>query len=429
MDLFDFNEQNIMSRPLADRMRAEKLEEFLGQKHLIDKNSLLFRAIRADKLTSCIFWGPPGCGKSTLANIIANETKGNFVKLNAVTSGVAEVKKVVEDAKNLLKMYNKRTFLLLDECHRFNKTQSDSLLPSIERGDIVFIGSTTENPYIAMTPAIVSRCMVFELQKLSDGDIKEGLNKAILSKKGLSHLNVEIDDDALNHIIHNCHGDLRTAYNSLELAVLSTYPDKNNLIHITKKDAEESTQKRAISVDENLYYDILSAFCKSLRGSDPDAAVYYSERLIQAGCDPLLIARRLVVHSAEDVGLANPNALVVATNALIALEKLGLPEGRIPLTEAIIYVCLSEKSNSVVTCMESANYDAVHFADDKIPNHLRDSHYKGATLRNGESTYLYPHNFGGYVKQQYLPDSLKDKEYYIQGDKGVEKTLDYKKRK
>ncbi|MBR2159834.1 MAG: AAA family ATPase, partial [Clostridia bacterium] len=311
MDLFDFNTQNDINRPLADRMRAEDLTEFLGQKHLVDRDSLLFRAIRADKLGSCIFWGPPGCGKSTLANIISKATKGNFVKLNAVTSGVADVKKVIEEGKNTFKMYGKRTYLLLDECHRFNKAQSDSLLPAIESGDIIFIGSTTENPYVSMTPAIVYRCRVFELKKLSDDDIKEGLTKSITHERGLKHLNLKVDDQALDHIIFTANGDLRTAYNALEMAALSTYPDKDGVIHITVKDAEQSTQKRVISVDENLYYDLLSAFCKSLRGSDPDAAVYYSERLISAGCDPMLIARRLIVHSAEDVWLANPNALVV----------------------------------------------------------------------------------------------------------------------
>lgn len=428
MDIFDFNQSAFMSRPLADRMRAEALDEFLGQKHLADKNSLLFRAIRADKLGSCIFWGPPGCGKSTLANIISKETKGNFVKLNAVTSGVAEVKKVAEEARTNLKMFGKRTYLLLDECHRFNKTQSDSLLPAIESGDIIFIGSTTENPYMSMTPAIVSRCAVFELKRLSDEDVEVGLKRALSSEKGLKHMNVKIDDDALSHIVFSANGDLRAAYNALELAALSTFPSENGEIRITLADAEQSFQKRAISVDENLYYDMLSAFCKSLRGSDPDAAVYYSERLIAAGCDPLLIARRLVVHSAEDVGLANPNALVVATSALTALEKIGLPEGRIPLTEAIIYVCLSEKSNSVVTTLDAANYDAVHNADDYVPQHLKNYHF-GEEKKNAEKNkYLYPHDFGGYVKQQYLPDKLKEREYYKKGKNGEEGKMRFKKR-
>lgn len=422
MDLFDFKNDNdsLTRSPLADRMRANTLQEFFGQKHIVDKNSLLSRAIRADKLGSCIFWGPPGCGKSTLANIISHETKGKFVKLNAVTSGVADVKKVVEQAKDDYKMFSKRTYLLLDECHRFSKTQSDSLLPAIENGDIIFIGSTTENPYIAMTPAIVSRCRVFELVRLTDADIKEGLIRCMTDERGLSHIKLNVSDEALNHIVHFANGDLRNAYNSLELAVLSTYPDANGIVNITLADAEESTQQRAISVDENLYYDLLSAFCKSLRGSDVDAAVYYSERLISAGCSPLLIARRLIAHSAEDVGLANPQAMVMAVSAYTAFEKLGLPEGRLPLTEAIMYVCLSPKSNSVVNTMDAAHEDAENNSDDDVPMHLRDTSYSGAEKRNGKSEYLYPHSFGGYVKQQYLPNKLNDKKYYIQGKNGEE---------
>lgn len=428
MDLFDFDNTSIMSRPLADRMRAQSLEEFLGQKHIVNKNSLLFRAIRADKLGSCIFFGPPGSGKTTLANIVSKETKGNFVKLNAVTSGVADVKRVAEEARTNLKMFGKKTYLLLDECHRFNKAQSDSLLPAIESGDIIFIGSTTENPYIAMTPAIVSRCAVFELKKLSDEDIKEGLLRALSSEKGLKHMKITLDDDALSHFVFAANGDLRSAYNFLELAALSTYPDESGTVHITKTDAEQSSQRRVISVDETLYYNMLSAFCKSLRGSDPDAAVYYSERLIAAGCDPLLIARRVIAHSAEDVGLANPNALVVATSAYTALEKLGLPEGRLPLTEAIIYVCLSEKSNSVVTTMDSAHEDATKICDDDVPQHLRNYHYTPEEKASYEKkSYLYPHNFGGYVKQQYLPDKLKDKKYYHKGKNGEEAKMRYRK--
>ena len=429
MDIFDFNTAPNMSRPLADRMRAETLDEFLGQKHIVNKNSLLFRAIRADKLGSCIFFGPPGSGKTTLANIVSRETKGNFVKLNAVTSGVADVKKVAEEARNTLRMFGKKTYLLLDECHRFNKAQSDSLLPAIESGDIIFIGSTTENPYISMTPAIVSRCALFELKKLSDDDIKEGLLRALSSEKGLKHMNIKLDEDALSHFVFAANGDLRSAYNFLELAALSTYPDKDGVVHITEKDAEESSQRRVISVDETLYYNMLSAFCKSLRGSDPDAAVYYSERLIAAGCDPLLIARRVIAHSAEDVGLANPNALVVATSAYTALEKLGLPEGRLPLTEAIIYVCLSEKSNSVVKAMDLAHADATKICDDDVPQHLRNYHYTADEKKSAAAKpYLYPHDFGGYVKQQYLPDKLKDKEYYFKGQNGEESKMRLRKR-
>ncbi len=418
IDLFDFNSENSnISRPLADRMRANSLDTFLGQEHIVSENSLLVRAIRADKLGSCIFWGPPGTGKTTLAHIVSKMTCAHFEKLNAVTSGVADVKKVIDEAKSRQKMYGKRTYLLLDECHRFSKTQSDSLLPAIENGDIIFIGSTTENPYIALTPAIVSRCRVFELKKLDDDQILKALKLAIKDDRGYSYLNLDISEEAFSHFVFCANGDLRSAFNSLELAVLSTKPNKENVIIVDKSVAEESCQRRAISVDENLYFDLLSCFCKSLRGSDPNASVYYSERLIEAGCSPLLIARRLVVHSAEDVGLANPNALTVAVSAYTALEKIGLPEGRIPLTEAILYVALSPKSNSVVTTLSKANFDAVNCADDDVPLHLRDSHYKGAEKRNGKNTYLYPHDFGGYVEQQYLPNKLKDRVYYDPNEK------------
>lgn len=424
MDLFDLAQDKQTSAPLAERMRAKTLSEFLGQEHIVSETGLLRRAIKLDRLGSCIFWGPPGCGKTTLANVIANSTDGNFVKLNAVNSGVADVKKVVEDAVTSKKLYGKKTYLLLDECHRFNKTQSDSLLPSIEKGDIIFIGSTTENPYAAMTPAIVSRCRVFELKRLSEQNIIVALKKALSDKvNGLGNYDLTVEDDAVNHIARACAGDLRVAYNALELACLTTAPDGDGKINVTLKDAEESIQQKALSFDENLYYDILSAFCKSLRGSDANAALYYMQRLIKGGCDPLLLARRLVVHSAEDVGLADPNALVVATNALIAYEKLGLPEGLIPLSEAIIYVCEAEKSNSVVTAMYSAEDDAVNVKDDNIPAHLKNYEFASKEDKLNKANYKYPHDYGGYVEQQYLPDNLKGRVYYQPKDNGYEKVI------
>jgi len=416
--------KNNTNAPLAERMRANTLSEFLGQDHIVSETGLLRRAIKTDRLGSCIFWGPPGCGKTTLANVIAKGTDGNFVKLNAVNSGVADVKKVVEEAQTNAKLYGKKTYLLLDECHRFNKTQSDSLLPAIENGDIIFIGSTTENPFAAMTPAIVSRCRVFELKKLKEKDIITALNRAINDKeKGLGNYDLTVETDALEHIARAAAGDLRVAYNALELAALTTAPDSTGKITVTLKDAEESIQQKALSFDENLYYDILSAFCKSLRGSDANAALYYMQRLIKGGCDPLLLARRLVVHSAEDVGLADPNALVVATNALLAYERLGLPEGLIPLSEAVIYVAEAEKSNTVVTAMYSAEEDAVTVKDDNIPPHLKNYEFASKEDKKQKSLYKYPHDFGGYVEQQYLPDSLKDKVYYKPKDNGYEKTI------
>ena len=426
MDLFDLNGNEEGAKPLAERMRANNLNEFVGQKHIVAEGSLLRRAILADRLGSCIFWGPPGTGKTTLANIIAATTHGEFIKLNAVTSGVADVKKAVETARDNLKLYGKRTYLMLDECHRFNKTQSDSLLPAIEKGTIIFIGSTTENPYSAMTPAIVSRCRVFEFKHLTDEDVKGALIRALKDKrKGLGEYSAEIDEDALNHIARLSGGDLRTAYNALELAVLTTPPKDDGSINITLSDAEQSIQRKALSYSEDAYYDYLSAFCKSLRGSDSNAALYYAMRLIEGGCDPMLLLRRLVVHSSEDVGMADPNALNVATSAMYAFEKIGYPEGLIPMSNAIIYVCEAPKSNSVVTAMNAAKKDAREVRDDEgVPPYLKDNTFGDRETKAQSDNYKYPHNYsGGWVNQQYLPDKLKDAIYYIPSDYGYEKTV------
>ncbi len=424
MDLFDFNENEERAKPLAERMRANTLKEFVGQGHIVAEGSLLRRAISLDRLGSCIFWGPPGCGKTTLANIIAAQTNGEFIKLNAVNASVADVKKAVEKARDNLKMFNKRTYLMLDECHRFNKTQSDSLLPAIEQGTIVFIGSTTENPYASMTPAIVSRCRVFEFKRLSTDDLKGALLRALSDKrKGLGAYSAEVEKDALDHIAVTAGGDLRTAYNALELAVLTTPPQADGKIHVTLSDAEQSIQRKALSYNEDLYYDILSAFCKSLRGSDANAALYYAMRLIEGGCDPLLVFRRLIAHSSEDVGMADPQALVVSVSALTAFQNMGYPEGLLPLTEAIIYVCEAEKSNSVVMAMDGARSDAVKNRDDNIPAYLRDNSFGSKEMKAQSRKYLYPHEFGGWVEQQYLPDSLKGREYYVPNDRGYEREV------
>ena len=421
MDLFDFNRNEETARPLAERMRANSLDEFIGQSHIVAEGSLLRRAIAADRLGSCIFWGPPGCGKTTLANIIALRTNGEFIKLNAVNAGVSDVKKAVETARDNLKMYNKRTYLLLDECHRFNKTQSDSLLPAIEQGTIIFIGSTTENPYAAMTPAIVSRCRVFEFKRLTSEEIVGALKTALKNRhKGLGKQSIAAEEDALLHIADMAGGDLRSAYNALELAALTTSPDGEGNVKITLSDAEQSIQRKALSYNSDTYYDFLSAFCKSLRGSDANAALYYAMRLIEGGCDPMLVARRLVVHSAEDVGMADPRALQIATSALYALEKIGYPEAMIPLSEAIIYVCEAEKSNSVVNAMYAAKADARNVRDDSIPPYLKDNSFGGKEDKAAGAQYKYPHDYGGYVKQQYLPDSLKDKVYYAPSGNGFE---------
>lgn len=423
--LFDTIENNSKNNaPLADRMRPESLRGFLGQTEIAGDGSLLRRAITLDRLGSCIFYGPPGTGKTTLARIIANSTSGNFIALNAVTSGVQDVKKAVEEASFNLKAKNKRTYLLLDECHRFNKTQQDSLLPFIEDGTIIFIGSTTENPYVAMTPAIVSRCRIFEFKRLSDETVEKALISALNDKKrGLGEMNAQVDSEAIRYLATTSLGDLRTAYNGLELAVMTTPVSEDGVLRVTLKDAEQSMQRKALSIDENEYYHILSAFCKSLRGSDSNAALYYSQRLIKAGCDPMLIARRLIVHSAEDVGLADPNALVVATSALTAMQNIGLPEGLIPLSQAIIYVCEAPKSNSVVKALGDASYDVENNLDTSIPPHLINAVYLSKEDKKKSAEYKYPHNYGGYVKQQYMPDKLKDKVYYVPTDNGYEKTI------
>ena len=423
MDLFDLNNNENDAKPLAEKMRPSNLDEFIGQSHIVAEGSLLRRAIKLDRLGSCIFWGPPGRGKTTLAHIIASTTHGNFIKLNAVQSGVADVKKAVEDARTALKLYGKRTYLLLDECHRFNKAQLDSLLPSVEQGTLVFIGSTTENPYASMTPAIVSRCRVFEFKRLTEAEIRGALEAALTSRKGLRAYNVKMDEDALSHIARTAAGDLRTAYNALELAVLTTPPAADGSIRVTLADAEQSIQRKALSYNEEAYYDYLSAFCKSLRGSDANAALFYAFRLIEGGCDPLFIARRLVVHASEDVGMADPNALVVAVSALTAFEKLGAPEGLIPLSNAIIYVCEAEKSNSVILAMDGAKRAAHEAAEAPVPPYLRDNSYGSAADKAQSANYKYPHNFGGWVEQQYLPDALRNEVFYRPQGRGFEKTV------
>ena len=420
MDLFEYaNQQNDGLKPLAERMRPQTLNEFIGQEHIVGEGSLLRRAIAADRLGSCIFYGPPGTGKTTLANIIAKNTNSHFEILNAVSSGVADAKRVIEEAKNRLMMYGKKTYLLLDECHRWNKAQSDSVLSAIEQGYIVFIGSTTENPYVSMTKAIVSRCRLFEFHSLTDKDVLKALNRAINDKRGLVDMNVVAEEGSLEHLAWASGGDVRTALNALELAAVTTSASADGAIHITKEIAAQSIQKRVLSISDDNYYDMLSAFCKSLRGSDSNAGLYWAMRLIDAGCDPLLIFRRIIAHSAEDVGMANPNALVVATSALTAYEKIGMPEGTLPLAEAIICVCESEKSNSVVIARDEAERAVQTVKKEAVPMYLRDVNYKQEKI----SGYKYPHDYGGYVEQQYLPDDLKDAKFYVPSDHGYEKVV------
>ena len=419
MDLFSVNEQKVA--PLADRMRPQTLDEFLGQKHIVGKGMLLRRAIEADRLTSCIFFGPPGVGKTTLASIIAHTTSSAFEQLNAVTSGVGDVRKVIDQARDRMKLYGQSTYLLLDECHRWSKSQSDSILPAIERGVIRFIGSTTENPVIAMTPAIVSRCRLFQFRPLDESDVESALRHALADKaRGFGNLNVQITDEALHHIAVTANGDVRNALNGLELAVLSTPPDAQGIIIVDLHVAEQSIQQKVLAMDESYYYDMLSAFCKSLRGSDSDAALFWFSRLLYAGADPRMLARRIIAHASEDVGLANPIAMLQAVAAGQALELIGMPEARLPLSQAIIAICESPKSNSVVCAIDAAMADA-ESARGQVPPPLRDTHYKGAEQLGAGEGYRYPHEYPGHwVKQQYMPDEIKDHEYYHPSDQGHE---------
>ncbi len=424
MTLFEQNEN--ANAPLADRMRPRTLDEFFGQEQIVGKGRLLRRAIEADRLTSSIFYGPPGCGKTTLASIIAHQTNAAFVKMNAVTSGVADVREELKKAADRRAMYGRPTYLLLDECHRWSKAQSDSILPAMESGLIRFIGSTTENPMISMTPAIVSRCRVFAFEPLSNADVEQALLRAVQDQeRGLGAMHVDLDEDALHHIAHVANGDVRTALNALELAALTT-PTVGGRVHITLPIAEESIQKPIVRCDDTLFYDMLSAFCKSLRGGDCDAALLWFSRLLYAGADPRMLARRIIAHASEDVGLANPIAMLQAVAAGQALEMIGMPEAKLPLTQAILAVCTSPKSNSVVMAIDAAMADAEKGGFGPVPPHLRDASYHGNErlgVKTG-SEYLYPHDYPGHwVSQQYLPDDRRDARYYTPSDQGHEAKL------
>lgn len=420
-DLFSMEE----SAPLADRMRPRDLSEFIGQEHLVGPGRLLRRAIEADRLTSSIFFGPPGCGKTTLASIIAGATKAAFVQLNAVTSGVSDVRDVIKSAQERRTLYGQPTYLLLDECHRWSKAQSDSILPAIERGTIRFIGSTTENPMIAMTPAIVSRCRVFQFQPLNEGHVITAMRRALADKeRGYGALNVRMDEDALRHIARIAGGDTRAALGAVELAVLTTPAGEDGVIHVDLAVAEESIQKPMLRCDESLYYDMLSAFCKSLRGSDSDAALAWFARLIYAGVDPRIICRRIIAHASEDVGQANPMVMLQAQAAAADLEFVGMPEARLPIAQAIIALCESPKSNAVCAAVDAAMADAEKGGYGPVPIHLRDTHYAGHTRIGSGDGYKYPHDFPGHwVRQDYMPPEVKGKKYYKPTEMGHEATI------
>lgn len=428
MDLFDFMREANMEKesPLAKRLRPTTIDEVVGQKHIIGKDKLLYRAIQADKLSSIIFYGPPGTGKTTLAMVIANTTSSIFTSLNATTAGKKDMEEVVKQAKDNYGMYQKKTILFVDEIHRFNKAQQDYLLPFVEDGTIVLIGATTENPYFEVNGALISRSHIFRLEPLDTEDIKVLLKRAVYDvEKGMGAYNAEIDEDALEFLADVSEGDARNALNAIELGVLTTEPSEDGKIHITLAVAEECIQRRAIRYDKDgdNHYDTISAFIKSMRGSCPDAAVYYLAKMLQAGESVTFIARRIMIHACEDVGIADPQAIQVAVACAQAVERVGMPEAQIILANAAIYVASAPKSNAVVSAISEATEIVRNRKIGAVPPHLRDAHYKGSQDL-GHVGYLYPHDYpGNFVKQQYLPDEIKDMKFYHPSQNGYEKTV------
>mgnify|MGYP000754187057 CR=1 FL=1 len=428
MDLFDYmREQNKEKEsPLASRLRPTKLEEVVGQQHIIGKDKLLYRAIKADKLQSVIFYGPPGTGKTTLAKVIAHTTSAEFKQINATVAGKKDMEEVVKEAKDLQGMYGKKTILFIDEIHRFNKGQQDYLLPFVEDGTLILIGATTENPYFEVNGALISRSSIFELRPLEKKDIKELLLRAVNdTEKGLGSFHAVIEDDALEFLADVSGGDARNALNAIELGVLTTDRSEDGQIHITLDVASECIQKRVVNYDKkgDNHYDIISAFIKSMRGSDPDAAVFYLAKMLYAGEDVKFIARRIMICASEDVGNADPMALTVAVAAAQAVERIGMPESQIILSQAVTYVASAPKSNSAVNAIFAAN-DAVRNNKTTVPTHLQDAHYKGAQKLGHGIGYKYAHDYPNhYVDQQYLPDEIKDARFYEPGDLGYEKQI------
>jgi putative ATPase len=429
MDLFEYNRslRGNGDSPLAARMRPKTLEEFVGQEHIVGKDKLLYRAIKGDRISSVIFYGPPGTGKTTLAKIIANTTKSEFHQINATTAGIKDIKDVVADAKDRQGMYGTKTILFIDEIHRFNKTQQDALLPHVEDGTIILIGATTENPYFEVNKALVSRSVIFQLKPLEQKDIEKLLFWAIEDvERGMGAYQAEVDADALAFLADTANGDARTGLNALELAVLTTDKEKDGKIHITLPVAEECIQKRALNYDKNgdNHYDTISAFIKSMRGSDPDAALYYLAKMIYAGEDPKFIARRVVICASEDVGNADPHALQLAIAAMQAVNFIGLPEGRIPLAQAVTYVACAPKSNAAYMGINQALEDVKNVRTGAVPPHLKDAHYSGSKEMGNGIGYQYAHDYPNhYVKQQYLPDELVGTVYYDLSDSGVERRM------
>ena len=428
MDLFDYMREQKMEgeSPLASRLRPTVLEEVVGQKHIIGEDKLLYRAIKADKLGSVIFYGPPGTGKTTLAKVIANTTSAEFTQLNATVAGKKDMEEIVHQAKDRMGMYGKKTILFVDEIHRFNKGQQDYLLPFVEDGTIVLIGATTENPYFEVNGALISRSLIFELKPLEKEDIKTLLKRAVYDQtKGMGSFQAEIEEDALEFLADISGGDARNALNAIELGILTTKRSDDGKIHITLEVASECIQKRVVRYDKtgDNHYDTISAFIKSMRGSDPDAAVYYLAKMLYAGEDVKFIARRIMICAAEDVGNADPMALTVAVSAAQAVERIGMPESQIILSQAASYVACAPKSNSACNAIFAA-MDSVKSVKTTVPVHLQDAHYKGAANLGHGIGYKYAHDYPNhYVEQQYLPDEIKDAKFYIPSDNGYEKTI------
>ena len=429
MYLFDYmrQENGKKESPLASRMRPTSLDEVVGQQHIIGKDKLLYRAIMADKISSIIFYGPPGTGKTTLAKVIANTTSAEFTSINATAAGKKDMEQVVENAKNIRGMYGKKTILFIDEIHRFNKGQQDYLLPFVEDGTVILIGATTENPYFEVNGALLSRSIIFELKPLSQEDIKTLIRRALTdSAKGLGSYGAVIDDDALDFLSDMANGDARSALTAIELGVLTTEPSADGKIHITLSVASECIQRRVVKYDKSgdNHYDTISAFIKSMRGSDPDAAIYYLARMLYAGEDVKFIARRIMICAAEDVGNADPQALQVAVAAAQAVERIGMPESQIILAEATNYVACAPKSNASYLSIDAAMHMVASGQTPPIPVHLQDSHYKSAGKLGHGIGYQYAHDFKNhYVAQQYLPDALAGTRFYEPTDMGYEKQI------